>query len=268
MNFIYLFLVYLAFLSSNVITADKSIVVESLDSEYQKKLLKKVGEVLPELASYPFYTYPNNGHELVMERFPNEKVLLFGYGSLMNKESASRSMGPDALNSMYPAIAFGVKRMFNYKAKKTEHWGENQDIKEKAMLNVVQTLNMSSIANGVVVEVDLEDFTRLVQRETGYDLVPVLIGAWKNIEEQDPDVEIRVAYTFAAAHELRDHIDYTSTEFYPVRGYLHAVQDATKAYGDVFATMWNATTFLADGTTSINDWDEQTFDGILCTGKR
>lgn len=236
-----------------------------LTKSFEKLLLKRVAEKLPCLVMHPFFTYPNENVESVLSHFPNGKIRVFGYGSLMNKISAGRSLKSSAVESMHPSIAFGVKRVFNYKATVTKHWGADQNKKEKAMLNLVQTLNIASVANGVTIEVDIEDFKRLVDRETGYDLVPILVAPWDDIRTQNPNIDVQVAYTFVAAHELRDNIDYTSTEYYPVRGYLHAVQDASTAYGDEFARMWNSTTYLADGTTSINDWDEETFSGILCT---
>jgi cation transport regulator ChaC len=233
--------------------------------KYQKYLLKKVAAMMPQLVDYPAFHYPNKNHAEIVKKFPKGKVLVFGYGSLMNKESAARTVKPEAVATMDKAIAFGVKRIFNYKATKTDHWGANQNKREKAMLNLSQTLNISSIANGVIMEVDAEDFSRLVKREAGYDLVPILVARWDDVANQNPDVVVEVAYTFSAVHELRNHIDYTSTEYYPVRGYLHAIQEAARGFGDEFATMWNSTTYLADGTTSINEWDEETFEGILCT---
>lgn len=233
--------------------------------QYQKFLLKKVSEKMPDLATYPSYHYPNDNHLEVVKKFPEGKILVFGYGSLMNKESALRTVKPEAFDSKEKVIAFGVKRLFNYKAVKTSHWGAKQDKKEKAMLNLTQTLNISSIANGVVIQVDAEDFSRLVQRETGYDLIPVLVASWDEVLNENPNVNIQVAYTFSAAHELRNHINYTSTQYYPVRGYMHAIQETTQLFGGDFAKMWNSTTYLADGTTSVDEWDEKTFDGILST---
>lgn len=237
------------------------------DKAYEKTLLQKVGGTLPELITYPFYQYPNTGHEEIVNYYPSGKVLVFGYGSLMNKVSAARSMKPEAVDSMEPALAFGVKRLFNYKVTDPSRWGAQQNRKERAMLNLAQTLNIGYMANGVVLEVDAEDLTSLVSRETGYDLVPILVASWKDVMNQNPEIEIRVAYTFVAVNELRNNTAYTSTEYYPVIGYLHAVQEASQAYGPEFAAFWNATTYLADGTTPIEGWDEVTFMGILCTQK-
>lgn len=237
------------------------------DKAYERVLLQKVGTTLPELVTFPFFQYPNDGHQEIVDHFPSSKVLLFGYGSLMNKVSAARSMKAEAVESMEPAIAFGVKRLFNYKVTDPSRWGAEQSRKERAMLNIAQTLNIGYTANGVVLEVDAEDLTKLVSRETGYDLVPILVASWSDVMNQNPEIEVRVAYTFVAVNELRNNTAYTSTEYYPVLGYLHAVQEASQAYGPEFAAFWNATTYLADGTTPIEGWDEVTFMGILCTQK-
>lgn len=237
------------------------------DKAYEKVLLQKVGAKLPELVTFPFFQYPNDGHQEITKYSPSNKVLLFGYGSLMNKVSAARSMKAAAVESMKPAIAFGVKRLFNYKVTDPSRWGTEQNRKERAMLNISQTLNIGSMANGVVLEVDAEDLSKLVSREIGYDLVPILVASWDDVMHQNPEIEIRVAYTFVAVNELRNNTAYTSTEYYPVLGYLHAVQEASQLYGPEFAAFWNATTYLANGTTPIEGWDEVTFMGILCTQK-
>lgn len=236
------------------------------DSSYQKVVIKKIGEKLPELVNYPFLQYPNEKHELILAKFPNGKVPIFGYGSLMNKFSAGRSVKPEAVDSMSPVLAFGVKRVFNYNPTKTDHWGELQP-KEKSMLNLVPSLNLTSMINGIVMEVDEEDFSNLVMREKGYDLIPILVVSWEDTLNQEQNIKVQVAYTFVAANELRGNVVYTSTEYYPLRSYMHAVQQGALEYGEKFYHLWNKTTYLADGTTSVENWDELTFKGILCTQK-
>lgn len=232
---------------------------------YEEQVLKVVAAKMPDLMTYPTYRYPNDGHEHVLNVYPNGKILVFGYGSLMNRVSAAKTIKAESVDTMETALAFGAKRVFNYKASKTRHWQEDLDEKEKAMLNLAQTFNISSLVNGVTIEVDLEDFSRLVLREIGYDLVPILVVSEKDILDEHPNLDVRVAYTFVAMNELRDHINYTSTKYYPVRGYLHAVQEASAMHGERFAKTWNKTTYMADGTTLIDNWDQRTFKGILCT---
>ena len=235
------------------------------NQDYKEYALKTVAAKMPDLMTYSTYRYPNESHEQILNMYPTGKILVFGYGSLMNKISASRTVKAESVDTMQMAVAFGVKRIFNYKASKTKHWQEDLDVKEKAMLNLTQTFNIASLVNGVTIEVDLEDFSRLVMREIGYDLVPILVVDEKDIADENPNLDVRVAYTFVAMNELRNHINYTSTKYYPVRGYLRAVQEAAAMHGKKFAKLWNKTTYMADGVTCINDWDQMTFKGILCT---
>lgn len=233
--------------------------------EYHTLLTEKLSEQVANLANFPSLQYPNEGHADLPSLFPDQKVILFGYGSLMNKQSASRSITPETLATMKPVIAFGLQRVFNYKAKKTDHWGADQNKLEKAMLNLIPTTSYKEVVNGVSIEVDAQDLPQLVQREVGYDLVPILIADWSEVSEENPSVNIKVAYTFIAAPGLRNHIEYTSTKYYPVRGYMHAAQEGALEYGENFHDLWNHTTYLADGLTEVTDWDEVTFTGILCS---
>ena len=230
---------------------------------YEQQLLKKAGEMAPNLATYPSLQYPNRGYEKILEKYENQKVLLFGYGSLMNKESASRSLKPEAVESMVPVVAFGVKRIFNYKASKTDQWGRDLNPLEKAMLNLIPTTTYKSIANGVMIEVDQEDFMRLVQREVGYDLMPILVADWDSVIAENPCVKMQVAYTFIVPDEIRNGVDYTQTKYYPVRGYLHASEDGASVFGKAFLKLFDYTSFLANGTTRVNQWDQKDFETLL-----
>jgi cation transport regulator ChaC len=231
----------------------------------QKVLLEQVGKTLPELASFPYLRFPNCEYESILSHFPESEILLFGYGSLINKQSASRSLKPCAIDTMEPAIAFGVKRVFNYQAKKTDHWGKDQHKKEKAMANLTPSMDISQCVNGVIMKIDHEDLANLIQREKGYDLIPILIAPWKKVQAGAQNIEIKIAYTFMASTEPRDHVTYTSLHYYPIRGYLHAIQDGALEYGEDFLNFWNETTFLANGTTPLTEWDQNTFEDILCT---
>lgn len=235
------------------------------NSDYQDLLMDKIGQKIKALSTYPSIEYPNRDTQKVLNKFPNGKVLLFGYGSLMNVNSAARSVSPEAVKSMRPVVAFGLKRIFNYKAVNVTRWGTNLQENEKAMLNIEPTTTFNHMINGVVMEVNPRDLTQLVERETGYDLVPVLVADWNQAISENPSVNIEIAYTFFVPDELRDGIDYTQTKYYPVRGYLHAVRNGAEVFGPKFLDFWNATTFLGDGTTTVTQWNEQIFSGILDT---
>lgn len=231
--------------------------------EYQNVLLEKVGQQVKVISTYPSLEYPNTDYQEIIKKYPDEKVLLFGYGSLINATSAARSVGPEAVHSMRPVVAFGFKRLFNYKAGNVSRYGSDLHDNERAMLNIIPMTTHNNVINGIVMEVDSKDLAQLVQREVGYDLVPVLVADWSEVTAENPQVQLKIAYTFLVPDELRAGVDYTQTKYYPVRGYLHLVQEGAAVFGAQFLDYWNATTFLADGTTPVTQWNEQTFSGIL-----
>ncbi|MFA6916048.1 MAG: gamma-glutamylcyclotransferase family protein [Parachlamydiales bacterium] len=222
---------------------------------------------LSKMAKYPVLKYPNSDFHSLKELYPKDKILIFGYGSLINSQSASRSVSAEALESMRPVVTFGMKRIFNYKARQTAHWGADQNEKEKAMLNITPTPTINSMINGVVMEVTAEDLAKLVDREKGYDLVPLIVISWEDFVSGNPEPKTEIAYSFIAPTELRQNILYTSTSFYPVRGYLHAVREGAQTLSDEFLDFLNETTYMADGTTLVKDWDEETFTDLLCDKK-
>jgi len=245
--------------------------------DYQVLLSEKLSEKQSELSHFPPLQYPNAGHESLPDLFnpdekvslnpdekvPEKKVLLFGYGSLINEKSAKKSMSEETFNSIKPVAAFGLQRVFDYKASKTDHWGANQNELEKAMLNLKPTDSYEDAVNGVTFEVNAKDLSELVKREKGYDLVPILVADWDDVSHENPSVAIKVVYTFIASSEPREGNVYTSSKHYPVRGYLEAIQEGAMRFGEQYRDFWNRTTYLADATTEVTKWDKSTFTGIL-----
>lgn len=234
---------------------------------YQKSLMGKIAKKIVILSTYPSLEYPNLESEQILKKYPDGKVLLFGYGSLINVQSAAESISPEAIQSMRPVVAFGFKRIFNYKASHeyVSEWGKDLAKNEKAMLNIAPATTYRPIINGVVMEISPEDLVHLIEREIGYDLVPILVADWDEFISEDPSINIKIAYTFLVPDELRNGIDYTQTKYYPIRGYLQAVREGAAGFGAEFLDYWNATTYLGDGTTGVTQWDEKTFSGILDT---
>ena len=75
-------------------------------------LIEKAAQEAPNLSKYPTLQYPNLNYSQVLDKYPQGKALLFGYGSLINAQSESRTISAKAVHSMQPAIAFGLKRLF------------------------------------------------------------------------------------------------------------------------------------------------------------
>lgn len=65
------------------------------------------------LSNYQILETPITDVSNIVKHYPKDKILIFGYGSLMSKKSASRTITDKALETYKPAVAFGVKRIFN-----------------------------------------------------------------------------------------------------------------------------------------------------------
>jgi hypothetical protein len=230
---------------------------------YQYFLIQKASQQMANLSSYSTLRYPNDDFEDLAARFPDQKILIFGYGSLMNKLSAARSISRESIQTMRPVVAFGLKRLFNYHPVSLERWGPDLHPREKAMLNVMPVTTYKTIINGVALEASIEDVRGLIKRERGYDLVPILIADWNSVSKESPDVVVKVAYTFLVPEEIRCGIAYIQQKYYPVKGYLKMVREGAAAFGSDFLVYFDNTTFLANGVTAINEWDEH-FKDKLC----
>lgn len=226
-------------------------------NDYQKMLIEKAAQEKPNLSKYPSLKYPNLNYSQVLDKYPEGKVLIFGYGSLINSGSESRTISEKAVHSMQPAIAFGLKRLFNYDAQKAKI-KTDLSAKERSFLNTIPTTQLSQMINGVLIKVGKDDLAHLVQREKGYDLVPILVTLWDDVIAENRSAKIEIAYAFMASDELRQGVRYTHSGYDPDERYLRLVEKGAAAYGEKFLNYFNATTFLSDGTTSIEQWNQKT----------
>jgi len=201
------------------------------------------------------YEFPIQTPEEILNT--NGKVYIFTYGSLLNKDSAKRSLSKDAMDTYTPAIAFGVKRVFDRDVPKkfSEKWGPLSQNNETGMLNIVFDNDFGSIVNGALVEVDLKDLNGLISRETGYDLVSVPVVTWQDAKA-DGTPNVIIALTFHASENERDSKQYTSKCINPVKGYALASKEGARQYGDEFVKLFEETTYLADGKTSFKKWEQ------------
>lgn len=200
-----------------------------------------------------FYSYPYNGLIENLKCLGIKKLPLFVFGSLVSKEDAARTLGPDSLATRKPAVAFAVVRLFNRDVpiKAGSKWGTPCLENARGMLNIVKTSNVLDVVNGVVMEVDIHDLPRLLEREEGYDLIPILVTDWSAFHKKNTFV-FSCAYTFHAKGE------YVSNLILPRPGYYEFTRDAIKDFGEDFYQIWLDTTFLSDGKTSARQWEETT----------
>jgi len=217
-------------------------------------LTEKIYQQMAISGEYPRLAYPNENPESLYANSTDGKVVIFAYGSLMNKESAQRTLSEAALKTLKPSLAFGVQRVFDRKVSTTGRWGEVSRPNDIGMLNIYPTGNIKETANGVAFEVSLEDLKALINREEGYDLIPVVIVMWDDLKSTPDNAVVMIGYTFAASTAPRQGVYYTSNSVNPVPGYALASLQGASYFGLNYMKMWIESTYLADRTTLFSEW--------------
>lgn len=210
-----------------------------------------IEEALLACRGRPRFAYPYV--ELCGELYGGESVPLFAYGSLVDYHSARRTLSDAALRSRRPALAYGLRRLFNRDIPllANSSWGQPLDARSRAMLNVVVTGKAQDKVNGILLDIPAMELKALAQREGGYDLVAVPVTPWQPIAGHRA-AEVTLAWTFSA----RDNDRLTDNAIWPRPGYYELARDAARQYGEAFAALWLVTTYLADGRTPVWLWEK------------
>lgn len=202
--------------------------------------LIQFSETLKDLPTYP---YPYEHLEDSLTKQGKNSLLLFSYGSLMDKKSASLTLSPKALSTYRYAIAFGVIRLFDRDVpiKAQSKWGIPLKSEARGMLNICPVSYLEEFVNGVVMEIPLEDIKNLLSREEGYDLIPIVIADWNSFI-QKKEMKFEIAY---ALHAPQSSV-YTSSHILPRPGYYELVRNAALQGGPLFELLWYNTTYFLD----------------------
>lgn len=168
-----------------------------------------------------------------------EPLMLVGYGSLLNTESAARSIPAENLDTI-PVIAYGGIREFTYRMpdRVVERRGRPDNLAAVAALNVVPHSGTDAIFNGRLFSLPTAELDPLRERERGYDLVPISI-----VPFDDPNAEPQTAYALMVVEPgFRDEI--LSDELLPHPGYVETCRSGALEVSPEFAAFFDVTSFV------------------------
>lgn len=209
-----------------------------------------------QLDKFPIYTYPYENLASKLAAEGKTSLPLFSYGSLIDKESASRTLSPEALATRRPALAFGVKRTFDRDVpiKAGSRWNIPCNLNARGMLNIQKVENQNAFINGVLIDVPLADIPALLYREEGYNLIPVVVSNWEALQTEN--------YHFAIAYILQapSGSQYVNSNILPRPGYYELTRNAAMSFGPLFELVWQNTTYMADGKTPVIFWENLIHD--------
>ncbi len=148
------------------------------------------------------------------------------YGDLLNKAERGKYMDPN--KEMKPLMVSGYKRVFNVKPMRPNP--KNEIAFVGAMANPDYKMN------GALVELDDEEFRKLMVREISYE--PEKVNAILSKEQAEVD-----AWLFLPSSS------FMSNDLHPNPDYLKRCREGAKEFGTDFLKEWDESTFHIDGRT-------------------
>ncbi len=187
--------------------------------------------------------YPWHGAECLAA---DGKLWLVAYGSLIN-----RALVPTTSQGDDPVLAMGAKRLFNYVIPHSALSRYGSPCVTGAGLNVRMEDSEHSLVNGRLVRLGLQEFLALREQEIGYDLCATACVPWHG--------ELRSPFRAYILSCERDYFNGTrllDEAAPPLAPYYALCRKGAELIGPEFLDVFLKTTFLADGRTSMHEWEE------------
>jgi hypothetical protein len=191
------------------------------------------GATDPETLVYP---WPDLEARLGGGRLP-----LLAYGSLMNEQSARRTLANYADLRPTPVVAFGGKRFYHYRMPRevVDRYPPTVSPLERAALNVVGTRNPEDYFNAVLLGIPLTDLPGLREREKQYDLIPLPFLLWDGRTGA-----VRTAYALSSPPGPNGKVE---EGLLPHPAYHQVCLTGACGFGTEFGDCFSRTSFLTDG---------------------
>jgi len=204
------------------------------------------------------HPYPWNGLEAALERDPQGRFSLIGYGSLLNEHSARRTVKDTPVGGHTPVVAFGVQRAFEYPmpAEAISHDGHDDVVGRYAALNAIWTGESEHAINARLLSIGIEDLDDLRERERGYHLKLVAVVPWKG-QAMEPSR----AFVLCASSEPVDGNVYVDSTLEPYPPYLEVCREGCREVDADFEEMFLSSTLLGDRKTTLRDFLGRNGDG-------
>ena len=202
------------------------------------------------------YEYPWYDLEEDFQKRNEQKLKLFGYGSLMNKVSANQTISDETSSKFTKALAFGIIRLLDYEMpdevrKRPLYAGAENSI-NRALFNARYTGSITDYTNGLIYEVDISEVQSLRDREIGYDLIPIFCISL-NSDPNNP--EIIHAYALGCSDRAWEGRKLTNSKLLPHVNYYKLCREGAEAISDEFLSYFLDTSYLADRKTTAREWE-------------
>tara|TARA_B110000037_G_C17077220_1_gene488400 strand:- start:328 stop:1020 length:693 start_codon:yes stop_codon:yes gene_type:complete len=207
---------------------------------------------------HPSYQYPWPQLDLISEDKQDGFIWVLGYGSLLSKASAARTIETSERALRLPVIAPGARRRFSYRIPQ-QFLAERYKVTDGTQYSALDcdvTYNPDDLLNGILTRLFLKDLDAFRQREYAYDLKPIPVFEWEDI-----DAPHRIVYILDCppVGSTKDHP--FATDIPPQTDYYKICREGAKAVSESFLDAFLDSTYLGDGKTSVRKWEKES--GIL-----
>ncbi|GEM_PF-2264304 len=236
-------------------TPPKSIADLGMSQTQSLRVLEATSKMLDNVG----FEYPWNGLEEYLQERGIKTIRLFGYGSLINKKSASRTLPNSAESSFVQAISFGIVRLLDYEmpdvVRARSMYSTTPGNLGRGLFNARFTGSLCDKANGIYFEIGLDEIQKLRKREIGYDLRSVVCLPWDDIEG-----EIFPAFALGCSGRLWEGRMLSNRELLPHKDYYVLCKTGAKEVSQHFYECFLQTAFIADGYTRVFEWESSQSD--------
>lgn len=202
--------------------------------------------------TYPTFSHPWHGLEDFLKKAGLNSLALIGYGSLINQQSAGRTINVDGSANRQAVFAYGAIRVFNYRMDPeflNERYGSPHSSNHVAALNCELTGRAKDQFNGILTHVNIDSLEPLREREKGYALRPVVYHAWG-----DSEGKLEVAYFLELLPDPDAEFHRYDSSILPHIHYTKLCQEGALAISQSFLEFFNETSFLADKVTRLSTY--------------
>ena len=231
------------YMNADLLLAKSLLLAHGFDQAAVAALFEYSGKSDTRGFKYPWEDLEKRLHEPAAER-----IYLVGYGSLLNPQSAARSVRNTPSDGHRPVVAMGARRVFNYRMPDGifERYGIEPGARDRAALNAEPAA--ASVLNGRLIELARSDLPNLRVREAAYDLESVTCLFWDK-----PNTAPFTAFVFCCNYEFWEGKRYVDNTLTPFKPYYRLCRAGAEMISPGFLSFYLKTCFLADRSTTAFD---------------
>ncbi|QDS86892.1 hypothetical protein EC9_10670 [Rosistilla ulvae] len=185
--------------------------------------------------------YPWNTIDIVPDS--PVRLPLVGYGSLMNRSSARRTLSEQCVSSARPVLVMGARRVYEYvmSPRGRQIYGEQEAEGRFGVLNARSSNDSNDWFNGIQYELDAVDIMALVERESAYDLLPAWTILWDAMDSAP-----QIGYFLSCRTETHEGRQLLDSQLLPHPNYHAICEEGCRDVSPDFLTAFHRSTWVRE----------------------